>query len=142
VKSEFNFKLTQRSPHGHKHPYFGEAGNMSAAHLTVRHHKEFGGDVWMLCELGVLQYQQPENEGPDFFIKLHESREKLPATGYNVKHWRCDQTGGMCMVDVYILENNLCITVTDECLIVHEDARSWEMEEYEGREPLIEVDFC
>ena len=70
-------------------------------------------------------------------------RATLPADGWEITAIRCDQTGGMCMVDVIMFRNGWCVSLTDEvaCLwrSVADWDRSWEGDV--GCEEAIELDF-
>jgi len=40
--------------------------------------------------------------------------------------WRCDQTGGMCMVDVVEFANGTALTINEECAVLHDRIPDWE----------------
>lgn len=44
--------------------------------------------------------------------------QPMPSSGYAPTFGRCDQTGGMTMVDVIGLRNGLCVLVSDEYAVV------------------------
>lgn len=44
--------------------------------------------------------------------------EPMPPSGYTPTFGRCDQTGGMTMVDVIGLQNGLCLLVGDEFAVI------------------------
>ena len=50
----------------------------------------------------------------------------VPANGWQVVEARCDQTGGMTMVDVIVFRNGLALTVTDECAELHANVARWD----------------
>ena len=50
-----------------------------------------------------------------------------PRNGWVPRRVRCDQTGGMTMVDVIEFWNEWCLTVSDECAVLHRSVADWLM---------------
>lgn len=51
-------------------------------------------------------------------VAAYTIESPAPLHGYILQSAFCEQTGGMCMVDVLRLENGLCVTITDDFAVL------------------------
>jgi len=131
------------SAHGHNRPMFAqrvsyEHPGYTEIQTTERANYEL---ILRIDDQGIGLYS-PDGET---CIEVKGS-DSLPLNGgWKVCYARCDQTGGMCMVDVYVFENGYCLTVNEECAVLHSSLMDWDYRD-EGfpfiKGELVVLDFC
>ncbi len=123
---------------GHPRPYFARMVSFEFPGYTqIELHRDFGGTFLIIGSQGMEAYKDL-NGDPPFAIDEEGNRggyPALPSHGWRVKEARCDQTGGMCMVDVYTFENDYVLTLNEECAVLHERMYDWD----EGGEDYVRV---
>ena len=65
-----------------------------------------------------------------YFVLDEDSYKTKPdivptESGSFIKRIELENTGGGCMVDVVVLENDMVVTISDECLVVHPNMQHW-----------------
>lgn len=144
------FEKVSPLPHGHDHPFFAQSVTYEfpgftaivmhpwTDHSSGKSHQE----VLHVGDAGLEWFrsvdERDDGSGPTKTCPIVANN--IPSDGWRVSYARCDQTGGMTMVDVLVFENGWCLTLTDECAVLQDSIVHWD---YRGEDvPWVDENAC
>lgn len=126
----------------------GPVGELTGRDVTLHFFHEVStpqttlwvGPQWVKIEgeerqmhFGRRDDRRVNSDGPAFAVLPGEA----PRDGWVPKRVRCDQTGGMCMVDVVEFWNGWVVSLNDECAILWSSLEQYDEQEEPNGEALL-----